>query len=105
MYVRPGTPAAKMKPINSKIVKQRSREVTELFDSYFPYTHLVGRETQVWINEMAHDKVNYAAHDISYVQVIVPPLKDIDLMGKSCRVKITESGKFFVRGEIIELLN
>ena len=105
MYIRPGTPAAKMKQINSKIVKQRSREVTELFDSYFPYTNLVGRETQVWINEMAHDKVNYAAHDISYVQVIVPPVEGVDLMGKSCMVKITESGKFFVRGEILKILN
>ena len=54
---------------------------------------------------MAHDKVNYAAHDISYVQVIVPPVEGVDLMGKSCMVKITESGKFFVRGEILKILN
>ncbi|EMD45533.1 RNA modification enzymes MiaBfamily protein [Entamoeba histolytica KU27] len=104
MYIRPGTPAAKMKQINSKIVKQRSREVTELFDSYLPYTNLVGKECVVWINEMAHDGINYAGHDISFVQVIVPHCENENLLGKSVRVKIIEAGKFFVRSEIIEIL-
>ncbi|ELP93138.1 radical sam protein, putative [Entamoeba invadens IP1] len=103
MCIRPGTPAAQMKPVNSKVKKQRSREVTEYFDSYFPYKNMVGKTCQVWINEMAHDKQNYAAHDISFVQVILAPQKNVDLFGKSAIVKIVEAGKFFVKGEFVSL--
>lgn len=41
-YPRPGTPAAKMKRIATNIVKDRSRKLTALFESYQPYPHLIG---------------------------------------------------------------
>ena len=41
-YPRPGTPAAKMKRINTKIVKGRSRRCTALFLSYEPHGWLLG---------------------------------------------------------------
>lgn len=51
-YARPGTPAARMEGrVPTPIVKQRSREVTALFESYRCYDGLVGRVCQVWITE------------------------------------------------------
>ncbi len=41
-YARPGTAAAKMQKLNSKIVKERSSEMTKLFESYRTNEHLNG---------------------------------------------------------------
>ena len=41
-FPRPGTPAAKMQRIPANIVKKRTKRVSELFQSYFPYNHKVG---------------------------------------------------------------
>lgn len=40
-YPRPGTPAAAMKQLPSQVVKRRSREVTQLFESYTCYDWMV----------------------------------------------------------------
>ena len=40
-FPRPGTPAAKMERIPPPIVKQRTKRVSELFQSYHPYDHKV----------------------------------------------------------------
>ena len=42
-YPRPGTPAAKMKRINTQVVKNRSRRITKLFESFLPL-HLLSRQ-------------------------------------------------------------
>ncbi|EEH53368.1 uncharacterized protein MICPUCDRAFT_9362, partial [Micromonas pusilla CCMP1545] len=36
-YPRPGTPAARMKKVNSREVKRRSRELTNYIESYLPH--------------------------------------------------------------------
>ena len=41
-YPRPGTPAAKMKRIPTQIVKDRSRRLTKLFESFNPYANFPG---------------------------------------------------------------
>lgn len=49
-YPRPGTPAAKMKRIATNIVKDRSRRLTKLFESFTPYVDLVGTTVLVWFD-------------------------------------------------------
>lgn len=50
-----GTPAARMKRVPTQVVKQRSRELTALFESFSPYCGLVGRVEQVWVSDRAAD--------------------------------------------------
>lgn len=53
-----GTPAAKMKKVQSKIVKQRSRELTSVFEAFAPYTGMEGKEERIWITEVATDGIH-----------------------------------------------
>ena len=53
-----GTPAAKMKKVQSKIVKQRSRELTSVFEAFAPYTGMECREERIWITEVATDGIH-----------------------------------------------
>ena len=50
-YPRPGTPAARMPRLNTSVGKQRSREVTALFESYQSFASLVGQVYRVWITD------------------------------------------------------
>lgn len=51
-YLRPGTPAGHLKQLPTKVVKNRSSRLTELFRSYEKHSYMVGREERVWINEV-----------------------------------------------------
>ncbi|CAI5467871.1 unnamed protein product [Closterium sp. Yama58-4] len=72
-YPRPGTPAARMPKVPSAEVKQRSRALTALIESFTPYTNLLGTTQRVWITDVAADKTKLVGHTDSYVQVLVPP--------------------------------
>ncbi|CAI5981725.1 unnamed protein product [Closterium sp. NIES-65] len=72
-YPRPGTPAARMPKVPSGEVKQRSRALTALIESFTPYTNLLGTTQRVWITDVAADKTKLVGHTDSYVQVLVPP--------------------------------
>ena len=50
-YPRPGTPAARMKRVDTKEVKRRSRELTAYIESYLPHGHLEGTEQRVWVTD------------------------------------------------------
>ncbi|CAI5529937.1 unnamed protein product [Closterium sp. Naga37s-1] len=69
----PGTPAARMPKVPSGEVKQRSRALTALIESFTPYTNLLGTTQRVWITDVAADKTKLVGHTDSYVQVLVPP--------------------------------
>eukprot|EP00050_Salpingoeca_kvevrii_P021054 m.105724 g.105724 ORF g.105724 m.105724 type:complete len:379 (-) comp9157_c0_seq1:169-1305(-) len=99
-YPRPGTPAAAMKRIFPPIVKNRTRELSALFRSYFPYAHKVGERQRVLVTEIASDKKHYVAHNKFYEQVLVDMRPEI--MGKLIDVEIVRTGKFFQEGRIIE---
>jgi len=73
-YPRPGTPAAKMKRVDTKIVKDRSRRLTRLFESFEPYKDLKGRKSQkVWVSTEISKRSNHiVAHDKSYRKVLIP---------------------------------
>ncbi len=99
-YPRPGTPAARMKKVPTHVVKDRSRRLSELFNTGIvsPYRALHNSRQRVWITEMAHDKHNLCGHTKSYVQVIVDPAEA--KLGTDIFCDVTEaSGRFFVRGK------
>lgn len=53
-----GTPAARMKKVPSNVVKQRSRELTAVFESFTPYTGVQGKVERIWITDIASDGVH-----------------------------------------------
>ena len=98
-YPRPGTPAAKMKRIPTQIVKNRSRRLTTLFESFTPYVHLPGRRLKVWFNtEVSDDGRHSIGHTKGYVKVNVP--FDATLPGRSRYVEVQECKRFHVEGVI-----
>ncbi|MPC15348.1 threonylcarbamoyladenosine tRNA methylthiotransferase-like [Portunus trituberculatus] len=98
-YPRPGTPAARMKRIPTKEVKNRTRRLTELFQSYRPYDHKLGERQTVLVTEESHDKQHWVGHNKFYEQVLVP--KKDDFLGKLVEVEIMETGKHYMRGRPI----
>ncbi|CAI0396636.1 unnamed protein product [Linum tenue] len=101
-YPRPGTPAARMKKVQSNIVKKRSRELTAVFEAFTPYNGMEGRIERVWITEIATDRVHLVGHTKSYVQVLI--VAPQTMLGSSAMVKITSVGRWSVFGEVIETL-
>jgi len=102
-YPRPGTPAARMQRVPTHVVKERTREISGLFRSYQPYAGLRGRELQVLVTELSSDKAHLVGHSKGYVQVLLPLRPE--LMGCTLRVRVTETAKFHVRAEVLELLH
>ena len=50
-------------------VKNRSRRLTRLFQSYETYSYLVGSHTKVLVTELSHDGNYYVGHTKAYEQV------------------------------------
>lgn len=96
-YPRPGTPAAKMEQVPAQVKKQRTRELSQLFQSYTPYDHKVGKRQHVLITEESFDGQYYVAHNRFYEQVLVP--KQPEFLGKMIEVDIYEAGKHFMKGK------
>ncbi|XP_007020083.2 PREDICTED: threonylcarbamoyladenosine tRNA methylthiotransferase [Theobroma cacao] len=101
-YPRPGTPAARMKKVPSTIVKNRSRELTSVFEAFTPYIGMEGRVERIWITEVAADGIHLVGHTKGYVQVLV--IGPESMLGTSAIVKITSVGRWSVFGEVIETL-
>jgi threonylcarbamoyladenosine tRNA methylthiotransferase CDKAL1 len=102
-YARPGTPAARFKQLSSQIVKDRSRRLSEFFNSGIssPYQKLQGSKQRVFVTEMAADKHNLCGHNKSYVQVILPPTEA--KMGTDVECTISDAtGRFYCRGVIVK---
>lgn len=102
-YPRPGTPAARMKKVPSTAVKQRSRELTSVFEAFTPYSGMEGRVERIWITEIATDGIHLVGHTKGYIQVLV--VAPDGMLGMSAIVKITSVGRWSVFGEVIETLN
>lgn len=98
-YPRPGTPAARMKKVPTGEVKNRSRQLTSLFESFTPYEKLEGRVERVWVTDTASDGIHLVGHTKSYVQVLLPDT--MGLLGSSVDVKVTSVGRWSVMGEVL----
>ncbi|KAG4966678.1 hypothetical protein JHK87_032329 [Glycine soja] len=102
-YPRPGTPAARMKKVPSNVVKRRSRELTNVFESFTPYSGMEGKVERIWITDIASDGVHLVGHTKGYIQVLV--LAPDNMLGTSAMVKITSVGRWSVFGDVIETVN
>jgi threonylcarbamoyladenosine tRNA methylthiotransferase CDKAL1 len=98
-YPRPGTPAARMKRIDTKVVKDRSRRMTALFESFKPHTHLIGTRERVWFDTEVSDDGRSVGHTKAYVKVLVT--LDPELPGTSHEVEVTAAFRFHVEGRIV----
>jgi threonylcarbamoyladenosine tRNA methylthiotransferase CDKAL1 len=99
-YPRPGTPAAKMKRINTQIVKERSRKLTKLFESFDPYRDYIDQSLPVYFDiEVSDNGIHCVGHTKSYVKVLVP-YRD-DLPGSCHLVKIHSAQRFHVEGDLV----
>ncbi|RYG63743.1 radical SAM protein, partial [archaeon] len=86
-YPRPGTPAAKMKRLDTQLVKSRSRKLTALFETMRPFENMHGAELPVWFGlEVSEDRAHSVGHSKGYVKVLVP--LDPDLPGTCHRVRV-----------------
>ena len=85
-YPRPGTPAAKMKRVPTRDVKQRTKQLTDLFHSYEPYRKRIGQKYQVLVTELAYDKQHYVGHNEFYEQVLLI----FDILSLKNRSKIND---------------
>ena len=100
-YPRPGTPAARMKKVPTKTVKQRTRALTSVVESFTDgYEHLIGREKTVWVMDTAADRHHLVGHTKSYTQVLLPPQEV--LLGSVVKVRITSASRWSVKGEVID---
>ena len=100
-YPRRGTPAARMKQLDSKVKKKRSGKMTKMFLSYTCYERMapVGTVHTAWVaNEVSSDGTHSVAHTKSYIKVLIP--KDETLKGAKIRVRITKTAKFHVEADI-----
>lgn len=88
-----------MKRIPPNEVKQRTKRLTDLFYTYEPYSDRIGKEYEVLVTEISHDKKHYVGHNKFYEQVLLPMREN--LLGKSVNVRIISSTKFSMMAEII----
>ena len=100
-YPRPGTPAAKMKRINTKIVKDRSRRLSTFFNSFTPYAGMEGRVEGCWVGvESDKGDRHIVGHMKNYTKVLLE--FDKTLTGCYCEVKVVKVDRFHVVGVVVE---
>jgi len=101
-YARPNTPAFRMKRVNTLIVKNRSRELTKLTESYFPWKKLEGKTMKVWITDIAADGVSLVGHTKSYSQILLPGGEENieKYTGKSVTVRVKSSSRWSCKADI-----
>ncbi|GBG29429.1 Threonylcarbamoyladenosine tRNA methylthiotransferase [Hondaea fermentalgiana] len=100
-YPRPGTPAAKMKRLQTQVVKDRSRRISAYFETYMPHEHLVGKTVPCWVSEeVSRDGTQSVGHTDAYVKVVITP-RDDALQGKRVFVKVSEASKFHVAASVV----
>lgn len=78
-------------------VKNRTRRLTELFESYKPYDNRIGIRETVLVTEEATDKKHYVGHNKFYEQILIPKRKEY--LGKIIEVEIVSTGKHYMFGK------
>lgn len=101
-YPRPGTPAARMPRVLSKAVKERSRALTALHESYRPLDALVGQTVRAWFVDVAADGRKLVGHTKNYSQVLVEPMEG--LLGSSAMVRVVSATRWSVLGEVVSVV-
>ncbi|RRT47398.1 hypothetical protein B296_00042442, partial [Ensete ventricosum] len=122
-----GTPAARMKKVPSTVVKNRSRELTTVFESFSPYQGMEGQIVRIWITEIATDGIHLVSHSCYPVWIIIKNMHNLlfasealvkvghtkgyiqvlvvapeSMLGTSVDAKITSVGRWSAFGEVID---
>lgn len=105
-YARPGTSAARLKPLKSHIGKDRYKELADLVTSYDRNEHLLGREERVWFGDTEQERskgVNAQGQTVgrtkSFAKVLVP--RNDSLLGRSAIVRISSTCRLHVEGLVV----
>jgi len=99
-YPRPGTPAARMKRIDTVEAKRRTKAMSELFRSYQPYgDDRIGRTYEVLVTEVASDGQHLVGHNKAYEQILITD--EPGLMGAVVRVRIVSTSKFSMKAQVL----
>lgn len=101
-YPRPGTIAAKMKPVDSKVKKSRSTECTQLFNQYKNTDRHLGRSEPVWFSEEEDFKGSrlLVGHTKDYTKVVHQFREG--LLGQCVMMRIDKCSKWHVEGTVLE---
>jgi MiaB-like tRNA modifying enzyme len=96
---RPGTEAARMKQVDNKIIKERSKKMARLVRKITSESNRewVGKECEILVNERGKRRNQFMGRNESYKPVIVQSEKN--LMGRFLKVKIIRAGGTYVTGE------
>ncbi|CAD2095245.1 radical SAM protein, putative [Plasmodium vinckei lentum] len=103
-YPRRGTVAYNMKKIDTKIVKKRSREVTDAFLSYQNnYEFLQDTIQKVLFTEISSKSEHIIGHTKQYVKVLLHNnnSENENLLGKFATCKIVSTHKWHVFAELV----
>jgi len=98
-YARPGTPAARMKPLKSKVIKERWRECNDFTCSYNRNLGLEGKRERVWFSATEERRNQTIGRTKAFAKVLVP--RDDALLGRSAWVELSQSCKLHVEGRVI----
>lgn len=99
---RPRTTASRMKQLDNRIIKGRSKIMAELVGEtgFEKNKGLVKKECSVLVNEKGKKKNQFMGRNENYKPVILANRRD--LMGRMLKVRITSAGKTYLIGEISE---
>mmetsp|Transcript_73495 Transcript_73495/g.172385 ORF Transcript_73495/g.172385 Transcript_73495/m.172385 type:complete len:467 (-) Transcript_73495:8-1408(-) len=103
-YARPGTAAARLKPLKSHVGKERYRELAELVTSTNRNEGLLGREERVWFADTEEERSKSeqgqtVGRTKTFAKVLVP--RDDALLGRSALVRITSTCRLHVEGQVL----
>jgi len=98
-YARPGTAAARMKPLKSHIGKDRYREVADLVASWNRNENFEGREEQAWFSGTDEEHGQTVGRTKAFAKVAVP--RDDALLGRSALVRMGKSSRLHVEAEVV----
>ena len=103
-YARPGTAAARLKPLKSHVGKDRYRELADLVTSTNRNEALMSREERVWFADTEEERSKAeqgqtVGRTKSFAKVLVP--RDDALLGRSALVRITSTCRLHVEGEVL----
>lgn len=102
-YPRPGTPAARMQKISTKVAKSRSLHVTRLFESYTENDHFLNSTVNVWF-DLIEPTGQIFGHTKNYTKVIIERGPGVEIeQGSQRLVKIVSIHKWDIRGVLVPL--
>ena len=98
---RPGTDAARMRQLDNKIIKERSKKIAALVRKIGMEINaeFAGRKYTIIVTERGKHRNQYMGRNEFYKPVIIESTKNV--LGKFLKVKITKCGQTFLAAKII----